>query len=118
MRRRTKLLLFLTPLLAIGAGAAVWLVWFRPSTSSTLEKRLLGMGRRRQGVGGDEHRPWARSSWWNLFGGRRLHGPGRVQGGWDLDLEGAAPMGRGSHGLLRAKGGRSSCPLGSGWRSG
>jgi len=42
MRQRTKLLLFLTALLAITGGLAVWLVWFRPSASSDLEKRLLG----------------------------------------------------------------------------
>jgi hypothetical protein len=42
MRRRTTILLFLTALLAIGSGLAVWLVWFRPSASSDLEKRLLG----------------------------------------------------------------------------
>ena len=42
MRRRTKLLLFLTTSLASAGGLAVWLIWFRPSASSVLEKRLLG----------------------------------------------------------------------------
>jgi hypothetical protein len=37
-----NLLLFLTTLLGIGGGVTVWLVWFRPSTSSALEKRLPG----------------------------------------------------------------------------
>ncbi len=39
--RRTKLLLLVATLLAIGAGAAVWLVWF-PPWATPLEKRLLG----------------------------------------------------------------------------
>ena len=42
MRRRMKLLLFLTTFLAIAVGLAVWLIWFRPSASSVLDQRLLG----------------------------------------------------------------------------
>src|SRR5262249_50985932 len=41
-RPRTKLLLILTALLAIAGGLTVWLVWFRPSASAVLEKRLPG----------------------------------------------------------------------------
>jgi hypothetical protein len=42
MRRRAKLLLFLLALVGTGVGVTVWLVWFRPSTASALEKRLPG----------------------------------------------------------------------------
>jgi hypothetical protein len=42
MQRRTKLLLYLTTLLVIAGALAVWLIWFRPSASSVLAKRLLG----------------------------------------------------------------------------
>src|SRR5262249_20750532 len=42
MQRRTKLLLLIASLLAIGVGVAVWLVWWPPWVSSALEKRLPG----------------------------------------------------------------------------
>jgi len=42
MRRRTKLLVPIASLLAIGVGVAAWLVWWPPWVPSALEKRLPG----------------------------------------------------------------------------
>ena len=42
MRRRARLLVLVVGLLAIGVGAAVWLIWFSPWAAAALEKRLVG----------------------------------------------------------------------------